>query len=59
MFTWLAENLATVIISVVLIAVVALIVLSMVKKRKQGKPSCGCGCAHCAMHGACHSKTAK
>ena len=59
MFTWLAENLGTVIICAVLIAIVVLIVCSMVKKKKQGKTSCSCGCANCAMHGACHSKTAK
>lgn len=59
MLTWLSENLATLVISAVLIAAVVLIVCSMVKKRKQGKSSCGCGCANCAMHGACHGKTAK
>ena len=45
---------ATVIISLVLIGVVAGIITKMVKNKKEGKSSCGCNCEHCAMSGACH-----
>ncbi len=54
MTEWLTANLGTIIVSVVLIAIVSLIISDMVKKKKQGKTSCGCGCANCAMKGACH-----
>lgn len=60
MFTWLMENMATIIISAVLIFVVAAIIVSMVRGKKKGKSSCGCGCGSCpqgslcAMNGACH-----
>ena len=37
-----------------LIVIVALIVRSLIRQKKQGKSSCGAGCAHCAMHGQCH-----
>ncbi|MFG6322262.1 MAG: FeoB-associated Cys-rich membrane protein [Lachnospiraceae bacterium] len=54
MLTWLMENMATIIISMVLVLVVAAIIVSMVRSKRKGKSSCGCGCAGCAMNGACH-----
>lgn len=54
MLTWLMENMATIIISAVLVLVVAAIIVSMVRSKRKGKSSCGCGCAGCAMNGACH-----
>ena len=45
---------ATVIISLVLLAIVAGIVTKMVKDEKAGKSSCGCGCGSCPMSGECH-----
>lgn len=56
MLTWLMENMATIIISAVLMIVVAVVIAGMVRSRKKGKSSCGCGCAGCAMNGACHPK---
>lgn len=55
MLAWLSNNIATVIISLVLAVIVALIIFSLVKNKKKGKSSCGCNCAHCAMAGSCHS----
>lgn len=54
MLTWIVENMATIIISAVLIIMVAAVIASMVRGKRRGKSSCGCGCAGCAMHGACH-----
>ncbi len=54
MFTWIMENMATIIISAVLLLVVAAVIASMVRGKRKGKSSCGCGCAGCAMNGACH-----
>ena len=56
MLAWLLENMAPVIICAVLIAVVAAIIVSMVKNRNKGKSSCGCGCAGCSGNGFCHSE---
>ena len=50
-------NIPTVIICVALAAVVALIVAKLVRDKKKGRSSCGCGCEHCAMSDACHSKS--
>ena len=56
MFTWMMENMATIIISAVLILAVAAVIVNMVRNKRRGKSSCGCGCAGCAMNGACHPK---
>ena len=53
MLAWLTENIATMIICAVLIAVVAAIIVSMIRNKKKGKSSCGCGCADCPMSGSC------
>lgn len=46
--------LATVIISVILAGIVALILFKLIKNKKQGKTSCGCGCSTCGMANMCH-----
>ena len=43
MLTMLAENISTIVLCVVLIAVVATIVIKLVKDRRAGKSSCGGG----------------
>ncbi|MBR4510753.1 MAG: FeoB-associated Cys-rich membrane protein [Ruminococcus sp.] len=54
MLAWLAANLGTIVVTLILIGIVTAIIVKMVKDKKQGKGSCGCGCEHCAMHGKCH-----
>ena len=51
MLSWIMGNLATILISAVLVLAVCLIIVKMVKDRKQGKSSCGCDCGSC---GACY-----
>ncbi len=48
-------NLATVLICAALALVVFLIIRSLVRNKKQGRSSCGCGCSTCPMSGQCHS----
>lgn len=55
--TWIINNIGTIIVALVIIAIVALIVAKLVQDKKKGKPSCGCNCAHCAMAGQCHKNT--
>lgn len=55
MLSFLENNLATVLISLALTAVVLWIVLSMRKNQKKGKSAGGCGCSNCPMSGECHS----
>lgn len=51
---WILENLGTVVISAVLLAVVVAIIAGQIRKRKKGENSCGCGCDHCASAAVCH-----
>ncbi|MBQ3948291.1 MAG: FeoB-associated Cys-rich membrane protein [Ruminococcus sp.] len=43
-----------VIVLLVLIAIVALIIYTLIRDKKAGKTSCGHGCQNCAMQGHCH-----
>ena len=47
---------ATVIIGLLLAAVVVGIITRMVKNKKAGKSSCGCGCSGCPMSSECSKK---
>ena len=53
MFAWIAQNLGTIVISAVLLVIVIAIVRYLIRQKKQGKSSCGAGCAHCANAGCC------
>ena len=55
MFEWLAANIGTIIVALIVIAVIAFVVARMVKDKKEGKSSCGANCAHCACRGDCHN----
>ena len=59
MFIWITENLATILISALLIAICTVIILKLRRDKKKGKTSCGCACSGCAMSGMCHAQTKK
>ncbi len=54
---WIVENGGTVIVTLVMIAIAAAIIVTMRKDKKKGKSSCGYNCGCCPMAGTCH-KTA-
>ena len=54
MLSWFAENLPTILVLVVLVTVVALIIVHMVRNRRKGKLSRGCGWQNCPRGGRCH-----
>ena len=57
MLQWISENIGTIVVGLVLLAVVILIVRIMMRDKKQGKSSCGGNCAGCAACGSCHNKS--
>lgn len=57
MLQWISTNIGTILISLLLLAAVALIIRSMMRDKKRGKSSCGGNCAGCAACGACHNKS--
>jgi len=54
MLDFIIKNLATIIISAVLLIVVAAVIFTRLRGRKARKSSCGCGCSSCAASGICH-----
>ena len=56
MFAWIYENLATIIIGLIIALVIFAIIISIVLNRKKGKSSCGCGCSNCPMSDSCNLK---
>lgn len=57
MFNWISENIGNIIAIVILAAVIAAIVIHLIKQKKRGKSSCGCSCDSCPMKNSCHSNS--
>lgn len=51
---WILENWGTLLVGGVVLAVVLAIVLRLIRNKKEGKTSCGCGCEGCALRDKCH-----
>jgi hypothetical protein len=56
MAEFFSQNIGTVIVLLILLAIVAAIIAGLAKDRKQGRTSCGCGCKGCPNSGMCHGK---
>lgn len=56
MLEFLKQYWSTILIGIVLAGVVALIIVKMIRDKKKGKHSCGCGCENCPSAGMCHKK---
>lgn len=56
MLTWITENLASLIAGTVVLGIVVLVVIKLVKDKRNNKSACGCGCANCPYSASC-SKT--
>ena len=54
MITFLLNNLATILVSLVLLAILGLILFKLRKDKKRGVSSCSCGCEGCGASGMCH-----
>ena len=51
------ENAGTIIISLILLVIVACVIVTLVRDKKQGKSSCGSNCGCCPMSGSCHKRS--
>ena len=56
MMEWLTDNLGNITVLLILGLTVGGIIASMLRRKKQGKTSCGCNCQGCAMSGTCHQQ---
>ncbi len=56
MIDWFAQNWGTLLAGAVLLLLAGAAAASLVRGRRRGKTSCGCGCQSCAMRDSCHKK---
>ena len=55
MLAWISANLASIVLTAVIVLIVGLLIFVMVRDKKAGKSSCGGNCASCASCGGCHA----
>jgi hypothetical protein len=53
MFAWLAENIGTIVVLLVVCVLVGLVVAKMIRDKKSGKSSCSCGSSCSSCGGGC------
>lgn len=51
---FIKDNMGTIVVFLIVAAVIALIIFKLIRDRKNGKSSCGCGCESCANSKLCH-----
>lgn len=56
MLSFLLNNLGTILIFTLLLAIVGTVIYKMIGNKKKGKTSCSCGCAGCSMSEVCHKR---
>lgn len=56
MLEFLMNNLGTIIVAAVVLAILALVTIGMISDRKRGRSSCGGACGGCPNAGLCHAK---
>ena len=54
MISWIVANAGTILVLLIVAGCAFLAAGKLVRDRRKGKTSCGCGCANCAMKGSCH-----
>lgn len=54
MLQFLINNGGTILVAAILAVLVVLVARYMIRQKKQGVSSCGCGCERCSSH--CHTK---
>ena len=55
MLNWITTNLGTIVVGAAVLAIAIGISGYLIRQKKRGKTSCGCGCANCPSQGHCHS----
>ena len=56
MINWVNANLGTVFVCVILVAVIAIVLYDMIRKKQKGSFSCTCNCGGCPVSGTCHKR---
>ena len=54
-----AANLGTIAVLLILAAILTPIAVKIIKDKKKGASTCGCGCSTCPYSGKCHAEADK
>ncbi|MCR5322190.1 MAG: FeoB-associated Cys-rich membrane protein [Lachnospiraceae bacterium] len=53
MIAWITDNIANIVIVIILLTVIGLAVWSIIRNRKKGRSCCGGSCGGCMYSGSC------
>ncbi|HEY8421965.1 MAG TPA: FeoB-associated Cys-rich membrane protein [Thermoclostridium sp.] len=56
MISYIVNNLGTIVISAILLAIVTAVCVNLIRKRRKSESSCGCGCSGCSISSICHKE---
>lgn len=56
MLDFLKENISTIVIGLIIFAIAVGVIAKMIRDKKNGKTTCGCGCENCPSADICHVK---
>lgn len=56
MFSFIVQNIATIIVLAILVAAVTIVMVVIVNNRKKGKSPCGGECAGCPISASCNKE---
>ena len=56
MLSVFSENIGSIAVLLALALIIGLVAFKVIRDKKRGKSSCGCGCGSCPMSKECHSK---
>ena len=54
MLAFLSGNVGSFAVLAIILVVIGLVVFKLIRDKKRGKKSCGCGCGSCPMKNECH-----
>ena len=54
MHEWLSANWGSLLVGGLLALILLGVVIRLIRNKKNGKSSCGCGCEMCALRDKCH-----
>ena len=54
MLAWLQQNAGTIVVGLLVATLIVALVWKMIRDKRHGKSSCGCGCEGCALRDKCH-----
>lgn len=59
MMTWIIANISTIVVSLIVLGLVALVLRKILHDKKSGVSSCGTSCGGCAMAESCKALNKK